>query len=333
LSWQASCLLVLQNYRKIMWLIKSEEETDEKFGKRPEDRTVEELIKYSVAIVDKHPGPTSHQITDWIKKMFGLNKAGHSGTLDPAVSGVLPVALENGTKIMPMLVGLDKTYVGVMHLHQEVDEKILRETVARFVGKIKQLPPVKSAVARKIREREIHFFNILEIDGKNVLFKVGCEAGTYIRKLVHDVGMEIGGAHMSELRRIEVGEFTEKNSHSVVSIKDAMEFWKEGDEKPIRNILIPIENAIENNKKIFVKDSAISTIVNGSPVYPNGITKIQEEIEAGELIGIFSLKNELVAIGIAKMPSEEMLKRKKGIAVRTDRVIMEKGIYPSYPQG
>jgi H/ACA ribonucleoprotein complex subunit 4 len=313
-----------------MWLIKSEEKIDEKLGKRPEDRTVEELIKSSVVIVDKHQGPTSHQITDWVKKMFELKKAGHSGTLDPGVSGVLPVALENGTKIMPMLVGLDKTYVGIMHIHQEVDEKVLREKVSHFIGKIKQLPPVKSAVARKIREREIHFFDLIEIEGKDVLFKVGCEAGTYIRKLVHDLGMSLGtGAHMAELRRVEVGEFIEKNSHSLVSIKDAYEFWKEGDEKPIRNILIPVERAIEKNKKIFVKDSAISTITNGAPVYPNGITRIQEGIEAGELIGIFSLKDELVAIGIAKMPSEEMMKRKKGIAVRTDRVIMEKGIYPT----
>jgi len=314
-----------------MWLIKSDEETDENFGKRPEDKSIEELIKSSVIIVDKHKGPTSHQITDWIKKMFQLKKCGHCGTLDPGVTGVLPIVLENGTKIMPMLVGLDKTYVGVMHIHHPVDENVLREKVSSFVGRIKQLPPVKSAVARKIREREIHFFDIVEIEGKDVLFKVGCEAGTYIRKLVYDVGISLGtGAHMAELRRIQVGDFGEKDSHSLLSIKDAMEFWKDGDEKPLRKILIPIEYAIEKNKKIFVKDSAISTIVNGSPVYPNGITRIQEGIEAGELIGIFSLKGELIAIGIAKMRGEEMMRRKKGIAVRTDRVIMEKGIYPAY---
>lgn len=317
-----------------MWLVKSEEETDERFGKRPEDRSVQELIKSSIVIVDKHEGPTSHQITDWIKKMFELKKAGHSGTLDPGVTGVLPIALENGTKIMPMLVGLDKTYVGVMHIHREVDENFLKETVSHFIGKIKQMPPVKSAVARREREREIHFFDIVEIDGKNVLFKVGCEAGTYIRKLIHDLGQSLGtGAHMAELRRIQVGEFTEKNSHSLVSIKDALEFWKEGDEKPLKKILIPVERTIEKNKKIFVKDSAISTIVNGAPVYPNGITRIQEGVEAGELIGVFSLKDELIAIGIAKMTSDEMMKRKKGIAVRTDRVIMEKWIYPSYSEG
>ena len=316
-----------------MWLIKSDEETDERFGKRPEDRTVEELIKSSIVIVDKHQGPTSHQITDWIKKMFQLKKAGHSGTLDPAVTGVLPVALGNGTKIMPMLVGLDKTYVGMMHIHQEVDGNFLNESVSNFIGKIKQMPPVKSAVARKLREREIYFFDIIEIDGKNVLFKVGCEAGTYIRKLIHDLGQTLGtGAHMAELRRIQVGEFTEKNSHSLVEIKDAIEFWKDGNEKPIKNILIPVEHAVEKNKKIFVKDSAISTIVNGAPIYPNGITRIQENIEAGELIGIFSLKDELIAIGISKMSSDEMMKRKKGIAVRTDRVIMEKGIYPNYSE-
>lgn len=313
-----------------MWLIKSEEETDPKFGKSPNERTIEELIESSVAIIDKHSGPTSHQITDWIKKIFSVKKAGHSGTLDPAVTGVLPVALENATKIMPLMMGLKKEYVGVMHIHREVPEEVLKKTIENFVGKIKQLPPVKSAVARREREREIYFFDILEIDGKNVLFKVGCEAGTYVRKLCHDIGQSLeSGAHMSELRRTKVGDFTEDRSHSLLEIKDAYEFWREGDEKTLREILIPVEFAILNAKRIFVKDSAIDSICNGSPLYPNGIVRIQEGIEAGELIAVYSLKEELVAIGIAKMDSKKMFKAKKGIAIRTDRVIMKKGTYPN----
>lgn len=312
-----------------MWLIKSEEETNPEYGKRPEDRTINELIKNSLVVVDKHSGPTSHQITAWIRDIFKLKHCGHAGTLDPAVTGVLPVALENATKAMPVLMGLDKEYVGVMHLHKEVPDELLKSSVLKFVGKIIQIPPVRSAVARRAREREIKFFDILEIEGKDVLFKVGCEAGTYIRKLVHDLGQEMGvGAHMSELRRVRAGNFTEDNAHSLVEIKDAYEIWKEGEEKLLRKFLIPIEHAIPDVKKIFIKDSAIDSICHGAPLYSNGIARIQEGIEPGETVATYSLKEEIVALGIAKMASNEMLKRKRGVAVRTDRVFMVRATYP-----
>jgi H/ACA ribonucleoprotein complex subunit 4 len=243
---------------------------------------------------------------------------------------VLPVALENATKAMPVLMGLEKEYVGVMYLHKEVPEELLRETVSKFIGKIIQVPPVKSAVARRPREREVKFFDILEIEGKDVLFKVGCEAGTYVRKLTHDLGEKLGiGAHMTELRRTRAGNFTEDQAHSLVEIKDAYEFWKEGDEKPLRKILIPVEHAILHVKKVFVKDSAIDSICHGSPVFVSGINRIQEGIVKGEIIAIYSLKEELVALGIAKMTSKEMYEKKKGLAIRTDRVFMEIGTYPS----
>lgn len=313
-----------------MWLIKSEEETNPDYGKNPKDRTVEELIKSSVIIIDKHAGPTSHQITDWVKKIFQVKKAGHSGTLDPEVTGVLPMALENATKAMSVLMGLPKEYVGVMHLHKEIPEDILRNTIARFIGRIKQLPPVKSAVARKLREREIYFFDILEIEGKDVLFHVGTEAGTYIRKLCHDIGVELNvGAHMSELRRIKVGNFTEEQAHSLLEVKDAYELWKEGNEKFLRSILIPVEYAILHVKKVFVKDSPIDAICHGSPLYVSGITRIQEGIEKGDVVVVYSQKEELVALGTAKLTSEEMFRASRGIAVKTDRVFMKIGTYPS----
>ena len=246
------------------------------------------------------------------------------------MTGVLPVALENATKAMPVLMGLEKEYVGVMHLHKQIDENLLRQTCLDFVGKIVQVPPVKSAVARRPREREIKFFDILEIEGKDVLFKVGCEAGTYVRKLVHDFGKKLGiGAHMTELRRTRAGNFTEDQAHSLVEIKDAYEFWKEGEEKFLRKILIPVEHAILHVKKVFVKDSAIDSICHGSPVFVSGISRIQEGIVKGENVAVYSLKEELVALGIAKMTSEEMYEKKKGLAIRTDRVFMEVGTYPS----
>jgi H/ACA ribonucleoprotein complex subunit 4 len=314
---------IIKKFQKvIMWLVRSEE-VESTFGKNPKERSIEELIESCVIILDKHPGPTSHQISLWVKEIFQAKKVGHAGTLDPKVTGVLPIALNQAVKAMPVLMGLEKEYVGVMHLHKEVPEELLRRTAASFVGKIVQVPPVKSAVARRPREKEIKFFDILEIEGKDVLFKVGCEAGTYIRKLCHDVGQKLGvGAHMTELRRIKAGPFTENEAHSLLEVKDAYEFWKEGEEKYLRKILIPTEYAILHVKRVFIKDSAIPSICNGAPLFVSGITRIQEGIKRGETIAIYSENEVLIALGIAKMNSEEMLRAKKGIAVRTDRVFI-----------
>jgi len=311
------------------WLVRADEETDESLGKRPAERTIHEILKASVVIIDKHAGPTSHQVTAWAGDVFGATRSGHAGTLDPGVTGVLPVALNDATKAMPVLMGADKEYVGVMRLHADVPEDALRAKAAEFVGTIKQLPPVKSAVARRVRERDIRFFDVLETDGRDVLFRVGCEAGTYIRKLCHDLGEALGcGAHMTELRRVRAGIFMEQHAASLLDVKDAYERWKEsGDEKPLRKLLIPVEHAILGTRAVFVKDSAVDQVCHGAPVYAAGITRIQPGIEAGETIAVYTQKGELVALGIARMGSEEMLAAKKGTAVRTDRVFMERGAY------
>lgn len=233
---------------------------------------------------------------------------------------------------MSVLLGLDKEYVGVMHLHREIGEEILRNMIKeKFIGKIIQVPPVKAAVARVPRQKEIYFFDILEIEGKDVLFKVGCEAGVYIRKLVSDLGNALGiGAHLKELRRIKAGSFSEEDAFSLVKIKDAYEFWiEEKNEEELRKILIPVDYAIPHVKKIFVSDAAIPNICKGAPVFVRGITRLQKGIVKGETVGIYSLKEELIALGIAKMNSEEMYEKRRGVAVRTDRVFMKIGTYPS----
>src|SRR3989338_7818960 len=171
------------------------------FGKPPVERTADELINYGIVNIDKPKGPTSHQTSDYVKKILHLSKAGHSGTLDPGVTGVQPVALGKATRITQFLLTAAKEYVCLMHLHKEVPESSLRTTIQRFVGKIQQRPPVKSAVKRVERTREIYQFEILEIKEKDVLFRVQCQAGTYIRVLCHQIGKELKvGAHMAELR-------------------------------------------------------------------------------------------------------------------------------------
>ncbi|MBI4018617.1 MAG: RNA-guided pseudouridylation complex pseudouridine synthase subunit Cbf5, partial [Candidatus Aenigmarchaeota archaeon] len=292
-----------------------------------EERSVEELLRSGFVVLDKWQGPTSHDAVASVKKILGLKKTGHAGTLDPAVSGVLLVTLENACKVIPALQGLDKEYVGVMHLHREVEAKKLSEVVKKFVGDIRQRPPVRSAVARKERKRRVHSFEILEINGKDVLFKTSVEAGTYIRVLCHDIGKLAGGAHMAELRRTKSGDFGEERVVKMHELADAYAFWKEGRESRIRDYVMPVEAAVEHLGKIAIKDSAVFSVTGGTPLYTQGVAKVTEGISRDDMVAVMTLKGELVALAKAAMSSEEMIHR-KGAAAKTDRVVMEKGIYP-----
>lgn len=312
------------------FLIKSEEASLSPYGKYPGSRSMEELIKNGIVVIDKPVGPTSHQIDSWVKKILGIKKCSHGGTLDPRVSGLLVIALENATKLMPILLKSKKEYVAIMHVHKDLSEEEIRRVCEGFVGKITQIPPKKSAVARQERKREIYYIDILEVSGRDVLMRVGCEAGTYIRKLCDDIGKKIGGAHMQELRRTRAGVFTEEHAVKLQDLQDAFVFWKEGEEKHLREIIYPLEKVADNIKNVVIKESAIPAICNGAPLGVGGLLRIQKGIKSGEIVGLFSMKGELVAIGKALMNSEEMFKARKGLAVKTDRVIIKKGTYPEW---
>ena len=171
--------------------VKRESETNPELGCKPDKRSVPELIEYGIVNIDKPKGPTSHQVSDYVQKILGINKAGHSGTLDPRVTGVLPIALGRATRVVQILLTAGKEYIGIMHLHKEVGKEKIKNVVSQFIGNIRQIPPIKSAVKRVERVRKVYYFEILEIDGKDVLFKVGVESGTYIRKLCDDIGKKL----------------------------------------------------------------------------------------------------------------------------------------------
>jgi len=313
----------------VRWLYRSFDETSE-FGKEPKERSLEELIQTSIVSVDKPSGPTSHQISYWIKDLLKIKKAGHIGTLDPNATGVLPILVGRSTRLLPLFQKLDKEYVGIMHLHRDVDLEFLNNFIQKFfVGEIVQIPPKRSAVSRMPRKRKVYEAALIEKDGKDVLFRIVCESGFYVRKWVHDIGQKLKiGAHLKELRRISIGKyenfyfriFSEESSFNLIQIADAI---INNDEKEIRKIFIPAEYRLEHVKKIFVKDSAIPNLLKGAPLYVKGIVRVQEGIKKDEIVAIFSLKNELIAFGYAKMSSEEMVKSNQGIAVRIDRVFMK----------
>lgn len=247
-----------------------------------EEKTIKELLEFGIINIDKPSGPTSFSVSEYVCKKLGLRKTSHFGTLDPKVTGVLPVALNRACKLTGYFLGEDKEYVGIMRIHEEVSmeeiKKIIRE---KFIGKITQMPPLKSRVKRQNRERKIYSFELLEKseDGKDILFRVKCEGGTYIRKLIDDLGNEMKiGAHMLELRRTSAGIFDEEDkvfpSVNMYDFEKAVDEFKNGNEKLLRKIIMPAEEAI---KKIFpvmeIKNENLKQIFTGKPIHKKDVVK------------------------------------------------------------
>ncbi len=312
-------------------LVKKESVTNEEYGKRPEQRTIKELLESSVICLNKLDGPSSHQVADYLKRILKVEKVGHGGTLDPGVTGVLPTSVGKATKVMEALLKAGKEYVCVMHLHNPIPQSKIHKSSKEFIGKIMQLPPVKSAVKRQLREREIYYLEILEIKNQNVLFKVGCQAGTYIRTLCVNWGKALGtNAHMQELVRTKAGPFNENEWYSLQDIKDAFTLYEEGDEKELKKILKPVEFAVQHLARVWLTDSAVDTICHGANLSIPGISRLNSKIEKNDMVALFTLKDELIAIGTSLMMSEDILKSEKGLAIKTFRVFMDPEVYPHF---
>jgi H/ACA ribonucleoprotein complex subunit 4 len=311
-------------------IVKAKAHTSGAYGKKPSARSIEEHLRYGVVNLDKPRGPTAHEVVSWVKGILKVRKAGHGGTLDPKVSGVLPVALEESTKIARVLLNAGKEYVCAMRLHGDYSKDELEKVFSEFVGEIYQRPPVKSAVKRQLRRRRIHYIKLLEFESRDVLFKVGCEAGTYIRKLCHDIGEVLGsGAHMLELRRTRSGVFDESSIVTLHDLADAYAFYREnGVEDFLRKAVVPVEEALGYLPRVVVRDGAVDALCHGADLAIPGIVKLDPELEVGREVALLTLKGELIAIGSALMDVKKILIEDKGIAVRTRRVIMKPGTYP-----
>jgi len=242
-------------------------------------KPIKDLLKFSIINIDKPSGPTSFTVSQYVKTSLSLPKTSHLGTLDPMVTGVLPIALGRACKLNDYFMHRDKEYVGIMRLHGSVSKEKLKSEMVKFVGKIKQLPPVRSRVKRAVREREVKKFELLEKSGKDVLFVADVQAGTYIRKLIHDLGEKIGGAHMLELRRIKAGIFNESEIFNLYDFDKAVEALKEGDEEPLRKMMYPAEEAIkEVLPMIKLKEKNLNQLLTGKPLMKDDIlTELSEE--------------------------------------------------------
>ena len=240
------------------------------------------------------------------------------------MTGVLPIGIGRGVKVLPVISKAGKVYEGVMHLHGEVTKEKLDEVFKKFTGKIEQLPPRVSAVARKLRTREIYWLTLRKFDGKNAEFEVGCEAGTYIRKLCHDIGEYLKvGAHMALLRRLQAGPFKIDDSVALPAIRKAYEkYLKTKKDSYIKEFVLPPESAVAHLPEVYVDTAVVERIKHGSPVFVPGIVAYTSDLQANKEAAIFDSDKSLIALGISQLSAKELEKAQKGMGVKTDVVLI-----------
>jgi len=305
--------------------------TNEEFGTYYDKRNVEQLLNYGLIILDKPPGPTSHEVVAWTKRILKIPKIGHSGTLDPQVTGVLPLGLGEATKALGVLLLGPKEYQAVGRLHSLASKERLDDVLKQFQGEIFQKPPQRSSVVRRTRIRKIYEMELLEQKERLLLLRVLCEAGTYIRKLLYDIGEVLGpGATMIELRRSRVHQFDESQKLVTLhELSDAFSHWEEKkDDSKLLKFIQPIEHALSEVKSIVIRDSAVDALCHGAQLAIPGILKISPILKKGELVAIYTLKGEIVALAEAVMSDYEIKDSVKGHAFQTKRIIMAPNTYP-----
>ena len=305
--------------------------TDNAYGTYYDKRTISQLLNYGIIILDKPPGPTSHETVAWTKRILKLPKIGHSGTLDPQVSGVLPLGLGEATKALGVLLYGPKEYHALGRVHSLPSKEKLEEIINLFQGEIFQKPPQRSAVVRQTRTRSIYEFEILEQKERLLLTRILCEAGTYIRKLYYDIGELLGpGATMIELRRTRVDQFRETDGLVTLhELANAFALWEEkNDDSKLMKMIKPVEYAFSELKSVVIRDSAVDAMCHGAQLAIPGILKISSNLRKGDIVGIYSQKGEAVALAESMMSEEEIRDATKGYAFETKRIIMAPNTYP-----
>jgi len=272
--------------------------------------------KAGLILINKPKGPTSAQISVWVKNLVNA-KAGHCGTLDPQVSGVLPVLVGKGVKLLEFLQEHDKEYICIMQLEKTVTEKQIRDLFKEFTGKIHQRPPEMSAVAKNIRIRNIYYIDFLEMQDNVVLFKVKCQHGTYIRTLVEDFGKILGQkTQMAELRRTTVNGFKEDECITMTQLKDKVVLNK------LDTVLLPLEEAVRSLPKAVVKGSASKMLQHGTPLMAPGLIELKGHIVKDSPVAIFNEQKQLVGVAKSLYSSTEINGMKKGKIMSMRKVLI-----------
>ncbi|KAK9364870.1 pseudouridine synthase [Lipomyces kononenkoae] len=324
--------LLLKNYDKL--IVRTGHYTPIPNGSTPLKRDLKNYISSGVINLDKPSNPSSHEVVAWVKRILRVEKTGHSGTLDPKVTGCLIVCVDRATRLVKSQQGAGKEYVCVLRLHDSIeDEKQLVRQLETLTGALFQRPPLISAVKRQLRIRTIHESKLLEFDNDRKLsvFWVSCEAGTYIRTLCVHLGLLLGvGGHMQELRRVRSGAMGEDDN--LVTLHDVMDaqwvYDNTRDESYLRRVIRPLESLLVTYKRIVVKDSAVNAVCYGAKLMIPGLLRYEAGIEVHEEVVLMTTKGEAIALGIAQMSTVELSTCDHGVVAKVKRCIMERDTYP-----
>ncbi|WP_336359883.1 RNA-guided pseudouridylation complex pseudouridine synthase subunit Cbf5 [Haladaptatus sp. ZSTT2] len=288
----------------------------------PEERRPTDRLQFGVINLDKQPGPSAHQVTGWVRDLAGVEQAAHAGTLDPKVTGCLPILLGDATRMAQVFLEGEKEYVAVLELHGRAPAD-LEATVEEFVGPIYQKPPRKSAVVRRLRVREIYDIDVLEVAERQALLRIRCESGTYIRKLCHDIGLALGtGGHMGHLRRTATTPFDDSTMVTLHDFADALAFAEDGDESWLDEVVQPAERALTHLPKVTIAPNAAEQVANGAQVYAPGVISVEGVEDGAEadrpLVACYTPDGAVVCLGrLVGAPSRET-----GCVVSLERVLV-----------
>ncbi|KAF2561066.1 hypothetical protein F2Q70_00017219 [Brassica cretica] len=324
--------LLLKNYDRLN--VRTGHYTPISSGHSPLKRPLLDYIRYGVINLDKPSNPSSHEVVAWIKRILRVEKTGHSGTLDPKVTGNLIVCIDRATRLVKSQQGAGKEYVCVARLHSAVPDvaKVAR-ALESLTGAVFQRPPLISAVKRQLRIRTIYQSKLLEYDADRhlVVFWVSCEAGTYIRTMCVHLGLLLGvGGHMQELRRVRSGILGENDN--MVTMHDVMDaqwmYDNHKDESYLRRVIMPLEVILTSYKRLVVKDSAVNAICYGAKLMIPGLLRFENDIDVGTEVVLMTTKGEAIAVGIAEMTTSVMATCDHGVVAKIKRVVMDRDTYP-----
>ncbi|XP_010516323.1 PREDICTED: H/ACA ribonucleoprotein complex subunit 4-like [Camelina sativa] len=324
--------ILLKNYDQLN--VRTGHYTPISAGYSPLKRPLQEYIRYGVINLDKPANPSSHEVVAWIKRILRVEKTGHSGTLDPKVTGNLIVCIDRATRLVKSQQGAGKEYVCVARLHSAVPDvaKVAR-ALESLTGAVFQRPPLISAVKRQLRIRTIYESKLLEYDADRhlVVFWVSCEAGTYIRTMCVHLGLLLGvGGHMQELRRVRSGILGENDN--MVTMHDVMDaqyvYDNTRDESYLRRVIMPLEVILTSYKRLVVKDSAVNAICYGAKLMIPGLLRFENDIDVGTEVVLMTTKGEAIAVGIAEMTTSVMATCDHGVVAKIKRVVMDRDTYP-----
>ncbi len=313
-----------------MIVIEENAETSPNHGCSPENRSIEQLLESCFILLDKSPGPSSHQVSAWARDMMGLEKLGHGGTLDPFASGLLPLLSGKAMRLTGKILTHDKSYLALLKFGKEIDRDELEDKMSMLTGKVYNVPPEISAVRVQVRTRKIPKFEILDLEGDSVLTYIECEAGTYVRTMARDLGLLLDTpVELKELRRPTSGEFSLSQAITMQQLADAYWLWKEkGDGSAITRILHPIEDMLADLPRVVVKDGAASALSHGAPLLRPGVVEIAEDLGVGSEVLIVTLKGEAVAIAKMTQPSKVIPSMTQGEVAKPNCVLMKEDTYP-----